>query len=158
MIVVIQMILGHAGNENIGPAIVIEIADCDSHIVPIARQAGLFRDVCEGLIMVVVVEAVVVFRRVFRQRWNCSAVEEEDVQISIVVVIEQGDARNHRFGLILVWSWTAVLEKIHTGFCCDVFETDGAGMVGLRCNYVCRCQSDCYRQSKDAPAHGSTGV
>jgi len=141
MIVVIQMILGHAGNKNIGPAIVIEIADCDSHIVTIARQAGLFRHVCEGPIVVVVVEAVVVFRRVLRQRWNCSSVEEEDVQVSIVVVIEQGDARNHRFGLILVRSWTAVLEKVHTGLCGDVFETDGAGVVGLRCNYVCRCQS-----------------
>ena len=87
-VVSIQMILGHTGDVNIGPAIVIEIADRDPHIVTIARQSGLFRDVSEGPIMIVVVQAVVVFRGGFLEGWNCGAVNKEEVRVTIVVVID----------------------------------------------------------------------
>ena len=82
------MILGDARNKNIGPAIVIEIAYRDAHVVTIAGESRLLRDVSEGSIVIVVVETVIVFWRIFLEGWNCGAIDEENVQVTVVVVIE----------------------------------------------------------------------
>ena len=71
------MILGDARDVNVRPAVVIKIADGDSHVVAIARQAGFLRYVREGSIMIVVEQAVVVLRGIFFQRWNRGAINQK---------------------------------------------------------------------------------
>src|SRR6267378_2653042 len=108
------MILGDAGDVNILPTVVIEVTDGDAHVVAVASQSRPFRDVREGAVMVVVEKAVIVSWGLFLERRNRRPVNDEDIQISVVVVIEQTYTRDHRLRLIFVRSWTAVRHEIHT--------------------------------------------
>jgi len=152
-VVSVQMVLRHAGDINILPAIVVEIADGDSHVVAIALESGLLRDVCEGAVVVVVEQAVVVFGRVFFEGWNRSPVNQEDVRVSVVVIIDQTNARDHRFRLVFIRSRATVRKEVHTGASRDIFETDAAGVVWLNpsCDRYGKSRERCCR--KDDPKH-----
>ena len=91
-IISIQMILRHAGDVNVLPAVVIEITDGDAHIVAVSRQPGLLGNIREGSVMIVVEQAVVVFRGIFFEGWNRRAINEEDVRVSVVVVVDETNA------------------------------------------------------------------
>ena len=82
------MIFGNAGDVNILPPVVIEVADGYAHVIAIAHQPGSLCDVGERAVMVVVEEAVVVFRGLFLEGRNRRPVNEEDIQVSVVVVID----------------------------------------------------------------------
>src|SRR6266436_4191238 len=99
--------------------------------------------------MIVVVQTVVILRGVLFEGWNWGAINEEEVRVSIVVVIDQSDARDHCFGLVLVRSRTAIFHKVHTGLGGDVFKTNRAGVVRLRGNYVCAYGSNGCRDTMD---------
>src|SRR5437667_1511350 len=128
------MILGHAGDINILPAIVVEIADGDTHIVAISRQPDLLRDVRKGSIMVVMEQAVVVFGRIFLEGWNRRPVNEEDVRVAVVVVIDQTNPGDHRLRLVLGGSRTAVGHEIYARPGGDVFKADAGRAVCLNRN------------------------
>ena len=115
MIVVEELVAGHVRDIDIGPAVVIVVADGHAHPVALAGDAGFFGDIGEGAVAIVVEEAVPVFRRVLLERRNRRAVDEVDVQVAVVVVIEQRHAGHHGFGLILVRSGTAVGDEVESG-------------------------------------------
>ena len=104
--------------------------------------------------MIVVVQAVVVFRGAFLEGWNCGAVNKEEVRVTIVVVIDQGDARDHRFGLVLVRTRTAIRHKVHIRAGGDVFKTDGTAVVRLSSNCVSSCKNNSCRYCKKRSKHG----
>src|SRR2546423_14429796 len=91
-IISIQMILCHAGDVNILPAVVIEITDGHPHIVAVAGQSGLLGNIREGSVVIVVEQAVVVFRGIFFEGWNRRPINKEDVRVSVVVVIDETNA------------------------------------------------------------------
>ena len=152
------MILGHAGDINILPAIVVEIADGDTHIVAISRQPDLLRDVREGSIMVVMEQAVVVFGRIFLEGWNRRPVNEEDVRVPVVVVIDQTHPGDHRLRLVLVGSRTAVGHEIYARPGGDVFKPDAGAAVCLNRNLDRNGEGNDRPDGKHQPKHCRNSV
>ena len=60
----------------------------------------------------------------FFERRDRGAVDEVDVQVAVVVVIEQGDARHHGLGLILVRRRRAVGDEDGDRLAGDLFEIE----------------------------------
>ena len=137
------MILGDAGDVNILPSIVVEVADGNTHVVAVAHQSGFLGDVRERTVMVVVEKAVVVFRGLFLKGRNRCPVNEKDIQVPVVVVIDETNARDHRLRLVFVRSWTTVRQEVQTRSAGDVFKTNPAALLCLCCNH------DRYRKSDD---------
>ena len=75
--------------------------------------------------MVVMEKTVVVFGRFFLQRWNCRAVDYENVQPAVIVVINQPDAGDHGLRLVLVGSWRTVRGEVQAGAARHVFKANG---------------------------------
>ena len=76
--------------------------------------------------MIVVIETVPVFRTLLLKRRNGGAVYYQDVEITVVVVVKQGHARDHRFWLILVGRGATVGDKRQTGTVRDLLKNDRA--------------------------------
>src|SRR6185312_1673516 len=98
------MIAAVAGDVEVFIAIVVVISDCDAHIVAVTFQSGTFGNVFECSILFLMVEAVPILLALLlrnRSYWSGirqrSAIDEEDVQKPIVVVVEEGDAGPHGF-------------------------------------------------------------
>ena len=86
-----------AGDEEIGMAVVVVVADGDAHVVSGAGEAGGVGYVGEDAVAVVAEEAVAILGSVFLQRGDIRAVGEEDVGASVAVVVEDGNASGHGF-------------------------------------------------------------
>ena len=125
-----KLILGHIGEEDVRPSIVVVVSDGDSHAVALALHARLLRDIGEGAVAVVVEQPIPIFGRFLSQRRDGRAVDEINVQIAVVIVIEQGHAGQHRFGQVLVRRWATVGCEAQAGTVRDFFECDGAQRGG----------------------------
>jgi len=108
VVVAEELVAGDVGEEDIGPTVVVEVADGDSHAVAFALDASLFGDVGEGAVAVVVEEAVPIAGRFLLQGRDCGTVDEVNVQPAVVIVVDQADAGDHGFGLVLVGCGGAV--------------------------------------------------
>src|SRR5260370_5747793 len=108
------MILRNAGDINILPTVVVEVADGDAHVLAIAHQSGFLSDVRKRAVMVVVEKAAVIFRGLFLERRNRCPVNEEDIQVSVVVIIDYTNSRDHRLRLVFVGSWATVRQEVQT--------------------------------------------
>jgi len=93
--VVVEPVAVHAGDENVLEAVVVVVADGDSVVEAGAGEARAFGDVFEVAVAVVLEEAVGVFRGGLLQRSDVGAVGEEDVEMAVVVVVEDGHAAGH---------------------------------------------------------------
>ena len=82
--------------------------------------------------MVVVEEAVPVFGRLFAQRGDGRAVDEINIQVTVVIVIEERHAGQHGFGQVLVGCGATVGDEVDAGTVRDFFECDGAQGGGGR--------------------------
>jgi len=103
--------------------------------------------------MVVVEEAIVVFRGLFLERGERRPINKEDVEVPVVVIVDKADARDHRFRLVLVRSWTGVGHEVQARPRGDVFETDGAGVIRLNAKYDGCGNSSDPRYGKEVPKH-----
>ena len=65
MIVAEELILRHVDDVDVRPAVVVEVADRHAHAVTLSRNSGLFRDVGERAVAVVVEQPVPVLRVFF---------------------------------------------------------------------------------------------
>ena len=64
-VVVVERVVMHAGDEDVGMAIVVVVADGHADVEAGAGEAGCVGDVGEFAVAVVAEEAVAIFRRVF---------------------------------------------------------------------------------------------
>ena len=90
-----QAVLADAGDENVGEAVVVVIADGHAHAVHFDIKPGAARDVREGAVAIVAIEA---------QRgalalvpWPVHAVDQQDVLPAVAIVIEKRAARSRAF-------------------------------------------------------------
>ena len=88
----VESVALHAGDENIGESVVVEVAGGHRYRISFACESRLRRDVGERHVAVVSKQPVEEFRARFAERGNGRAVGEEDVRAAIVVVVEHGNA------------------------------------------------------------------
>src|ERR1043166_29790 len=130
-VVVIQHVVTCVGDVKVEKAIVIVVADGDTHTVADVPHSGLFSDVDEaqlaGLRKQVLVEPVAGLpagwgRGYEFARVETRALDEIDVQIAVVVVIKQGHAGAHDLGHIVMAGCEIEMTKVETGLGRDVPE------------------------------------
>ena len=123
-VVVKELIAGHVGNENVGATIVVVVTNGDAHAIACSGDAGFFRDVGEGAVVVVAVKTVPIVGRGFFERRNFGAVDAINVEESVVVVVEQRNAGNHRFGLVFVGCGAIARDEMEASLLGDLFKAD----------------------------------
>ena len=102
MVVVIQAVFAEVRDVEIGPAIVIVIADGDAEAPAFVGDAGLFGHIGERAVVVVVEERGVRGGGFAALRFEGGAVDQIDVEPAIVIVIEKRDARAGGFEDVLL--------------------------------------------------------
>src|SRR5579872_6561368 len=110
-IIVVENRAAITGDVQIRIAIVVEVTYGNTlTIVTFAPYSGLFRDVSESSIAVVVVKSA-------EQRMSglidvrCCRLDEEEIHESILVVVDPGNAGAHCFQIVLLISLRRVLPK-----------------------------------------------
>jgi hypothetical protein len=121
-----ELVLPGVEHVDIGPAVVVVVADRYAHAIALARHAGFLRHVGEGPIVIVMVQAIPVLGAFLLERRDGRAIHQIDVQIAVVVVVEQRHAGHHGLGLILVRGGRTVGDESQAGALRDLFENDGA--------------------------------
>ncbi len=81
--------------------------------------------------MIVVVQAVRIPWSFLRQRWNLRAVSEEDIEVAVVVIVQQGHAARNAVDNRLVTRGSVVENEIDPGVRLAIFKTDFT-VVGSR--------------------------
>ena len=124
-IVVEELVVIDAGDVEVDESVVVVVSGGDAHGVAEAGEAGLRGDVGEGSVAVVVEEAVVEGGIGFVERWDLGAVGEEEVEQTVVVVVEGGDSAGHGFDGVAVRAGAAVEGEGDFRLLDDVVEGDG---------------------------------
>src|SRR5882672_8024562 len=96
MIVAVEPVLALVANEDIRPAVVIEIAYGHAKTPALVRYAGLLGNIRKCSIMVVVKKRRMRSRSFATQRIVCRSIHQIDVQPAVVVVIKQANTRSVR--------------------------------------------------------------
>src|SRR5262249_23942931 len=111
-IIVIQGISAVAGYIDILEAVIVVVADRHSHAVEVlghSAEPGFPGNIAESAIRILVVQTIPEFRIRFVRHLavghgivNASAVDKEEVQPSIVVIVQQSDPAPHGLDQVLV--------------------------------------------------------
>ena len=122
----VERVAAVAGYVDIFEAVVVVVADCHAHAVVVlwhSGEAGLFRHIGKRAIGVLMIEPVpelavgLVGQFAVRHRIvDLSAVGEEDVQPSVVVVIEQRDAAAHGLHQVLIRGGGVFVLEVDSGW------------------------------------------
>ena len=114
--VAIQGVGAEAGDEEVGPAVVIIVAD--RHSVAVAtRHRGDLRglaDILEAAVAAVAEEAIA-GRSPAASRQERSALDAVHVEPAVAVVIEQPDPTRHRLGELAIRARIVVEDEAETG-------------------------------------------
>ena len=110
-VVVQKLILRHIDDIEIGISIIIVIANGSPHSITTARHTGFGGHVAVRAIAVIMKEAIPVYGGLFVETRNRCPIHKEDIQITVIVVIQQCHTRHHGFGLILVWGRRAIGDE-----------------------------------------------
>ncbi len=132
-IVVKKLVARDVGEKNVGVAVIVVIANGDTHAVACAGDACFFGHVSERAVVVVVEEAIPVCGRGLFERGNLGTVNAVDIEEAVVVVVEQGDAGNHGFRLVLVGGSAVAGDEMKTGLLRNLFEVDAGKSGRGRC-------------------------
>ena len=124
-IVVKQMALSVGGDKEVIVAIVIVIADSHAHAVQLHVQTSFVGHIGERAIVIVVIELEC--RVLANVAGPAHAVDEENVGPAVVVVIDEGDARAHRFREIFFAEGAVVVDEMDSGLLGDVAELNCRG-------------------------------
>ena len=129
-IIVIENRAAITGDVQIRVSVVVEVADGNTlTIVTFAAYAGLFRDIGESAVAVVVVKSAA--QRVRRLVGvSCRRLDEEEIHEPILIVVDPGNACAHRLQVILLVGLRGILLKSDFGLLTDVGEAHGDGGVG----------------------------
>ena len=85
------------GHKQVDVAVVVVITSGDAHAESTAGNAGFFRHVGEGAVVVVAIQGVAK-RFLGLEEIGRPAVDQEDVHPAVVIVVEEGAAGAHGFG------------------------------------------------------------
>src|SRR5205814_10036263 len=112
------------GEVNVVPTVVIVIADGHAHAVHLNVEPGMRRDVGERSVAVVVVElhgGALGF-----VAGKILAIYQQDVGIAVIVVVNEGAARSHRFQQVLLSNSARVEVEADSGLAGVAHTTHGA--------------------------------
>src|ERR1700746_3005573 len=109
---------------KICPTIIIKIPCGNSDTVARPAQARFLGNIGKCSVMIVVIQAVVKARNFFRKRRYARTICEEDVEKTVVVVIEQCASARNTVNDRLVNGGSVVQNKIDTGSGLAIFEAD----------------------------------
>ena len=112
----------HAADEDVLVTVVVVVADRHAGIVASSGEARFRGDVFEVAGAIVFEQAVGVLRRALFERADIGSVGEEDIQLAVVVVVEDGHAAGHRFRRVALGRLTTLQPEIDR----PVSESDGA--------------------------------
>jgi hypothetical protein len=91
-----------SGHEEVGVPVVVVVGGGDAVLVALAGDPGSLRHVLEREVAAVPEEPVVELRVRFVEARHRGAVHDVDVESAVAVGVEEGDARDHRLGLVPV--------------------------------------------------------
>src|SRR5262249_18532796 len=94
-VVVEEEVRPQRGEVEVGPAVVVVVAHSDTHPVAIDGEAGLLRDIVERAVASVPVERRMKGTSAGEAR-KPGRVDEEEIEATVVVVVEKGAARAKR--------------------------------------------------------------
>ena len=97
-----ELIRCYVCDKQIGPAIIIKVADRYTHSVSGACDSRFLRDIGESPVPIVVEQAVPIHGRILGERRDGSTVHQVDIEIAVAVVVKKCHAGHHRLDLILV--------------------------------------------------------
>ena len=136
-VVVIQRVVAVAGDVNIRESVVVIIPGGYAHAVVSFASVGearLLRHISETAVRILTVQAVPVsrsaagkFRRQFDRIIEAAAVDKENVEQSVVVVVEQGHPAAHRLDQVLLRSGRIAVDKIQPGGTFAQEDHEGCG-------------------------------
>src|ERR1700730_10792606 len=120
----------NSSDVKICPTIIVKIRCSNADAVPCPAQARFLGNIGKCSVMIVVIQAVVKARTLFRQRRYPRAICEEDVEKAVVVVIQQCDSTENAVDDRLVNGGSVVQNKIYTGLRLAIFEADSSRVLG----------------------------
>ena len=123
--IAVQNVSIDTGDEQVGGAVIIVVGGRNAHGKPFPANASLGRHVGECAVAFVPVEAVVVGGIRFFQLRLAGSVHEVDVGPAVVVIVEDGDAGNHRLDLMLIAGRRIPQDKFDSGARRHVVKSDG---------------------------------
>src|SRR6266849_4581767 len=123
-VVVIKDVPSVACDEEVGKAVIVVIADRNTHpVVACASvwQAGRFGHISEAAILILAIKAIPVTRvSTIKFFWklhragHTPAIYQENVEQTVVVVIEQGDAAGHGFNEVFLRRGRILEREVQT--------------------------------------------
>src|SRR5882762_4614621 len=122
----------NSSDVKICPTIIVKIRCGNADAVACPAQARFLGDIGKCSVMIVVIQAIVKARNFFRQRRYPRAICEEDVEKTVVVVIQQCDSARNAVDDRLVKGGSVVENKIYTGSWLTIFEADSSRVLGRR--------------------------
>ena len=117
-----QPVLADAGDEEVGKAVVVVVADGDAHAVHLDVEARRARHVGERAVAVVAIEPQ--RRSLRRVARPVHAVDQQDVLPAVGVVVEKRAAGAQRLGQELAAVGAAVVAELEAGRAGDVDEAE----------------------------------
>src|SRR5437899_1259734 len=132
MLVAIEVIgFRVVGDEEVGIAVVVVVADGYAHAVELDIKAGSRRYIGEGAVAIVVIEAKSTVG--FLMTRPVRAIDEKDVLPTVAIIVEKGASGAESFRQELPAEGAAIVLKMDTGLACDVgkAESDGIARGGL---------------------------
>ena len=127
--VVEQAVAFERGDVDVVAAVVIVVADGDAHAVHLDVEAAAARDVGEGAVAIVAIERG---GGAAAARGAVLAVDEQDVGPAVAIDVEEGAARAHGLGQILLARASAVVGEVDAGGGGDVGERGPVSRRGGR--------------------------
>jgi hypothetical protein len=120
--IAIENVAIDAGDEEIFPSIVVVVRDSNAGGETRAAYAGGQRDVGEGGVAIIPVEAVEPRGVGLIERRLTRAVHEIEIGVAVVVVIEDGHTGHHGFDLMTFGRRGIAQDEVDPGARCDIFE------------------------------------
>ena len=175
-----QLILPQRGHVEIDAAVVVVIARSHAHAVPVGVDAALVGHVREPKRArpIRVNLQIVPEQPAFERQWTFGRDERlthrlpgpehpplryEHIEIAIVVVVKQGDARPHVFGVVPLAGHAVEVHEVETGFRSVIDKPLGrrarqrltrfGGVDLIRCGVPARKRSPAGRQQRGNDEH-----
>ena len=123
--IVQQLVLSHAGDEEIDVTVVVVVGRGGPHGIPDTSYACVVGDVRKPHPAVVAIETVGVNGGCFLERRRLRAVREEDVGPAVTVVVEDGKPAGRTFDEVFAGTGGVMVDELQTGRGGDLAQVHG---------------------------------
>jgi hypothetical protein len=138
-----ETVLTDAGDEDVGEAVVVEIADGHAHPIQLDVEASSAGDVGKRPVPVIAIEAQ--GRALGLMSGPVHAVDEKDVLPAVGVVVDERAAGSQRLGQELPAVGATVVTELKTGRASDLTQLKANGRGTLR--------EEIDRECRERPGH-----